>query len=396
MRSDLRDSQFLSGGGQIPPPSVVRLHLYQQRRPRPCAQLGRRRLISFGIESKRGSPLNGSVVNVKSSSKPTTYLEMNEEIYCRAFLLIGYMCYLMCGSLLVKLRMPAPNHLVIQMNVPLLNPQQKEVYDTLMKAIVDENDGLYFLDAPGGSDKTFLMSVVLVTVRVRSNITVAVASSRIAATLLEGCCTAHSALKLPLTLQAIEERTLHNGLTSAKAHKRTLEALNRTLKDLRNDSRCFGGAMILLSGDFRQTLPHYVKKLQLTKNMRIALLNVTASEDFSEQLLTIATNFPIEFLNSLDVPGLLPHSLRLKISSIVGNHAPKHKPTKTVQRNAFGGKFEGEEGLIPRIPMIPTNMPFEFKRLQFSIRLAFAMTKSQSEFLKVAEQRLSSQPVSDS
>jgi len=47
------------------------------------------------------------------------------------------------------------------------------------------------------------------------------------------------------------------------------------------------------------------------------------------------------------------------------------------------GKFEGEEGLIPRIPMIPTNMPFEFKRLQFSIRLAFAMTKSQSEFLKV-------------
>ncbi|CAH0699457.1 unnamed protein product [Spodoptera exigua] len=33
------------------------------------------------------------------------------------------------------------------------------------------------------------------------------------------------------------------------AHKRALEALNRTLKDLRNDSRCFGGAMILLSGD---------------------------------------------------------------------------------------------------------------------------------------------------
>ena len=39
------------------------------------------------------------------------------------------------------------------------------------------------------------------------------------------------------------------------AHKRALEALDRTLKDLRNDSRHFGGAMILLSGDFRQTLP---------------------------------------------------------------------------------------------------------------------------------------------
>ncbi|KAM8702313.1 hypothetical protein ACLKA7_004977 [Drosophila subpalustris] len=92
------------------------------------------------------------------------------------------------------------------------------------------------------------------------------------------------------------------------AHKRALEALNRTLKDLRKDSRCFGGAMILLSGDFRQILPviprstaadeinaclkssnlwRYVKKLQMTTNMRVTLLNDTSAKDFSEQLLTI-------------------------------------------------------------------------------------------------------------
>jgi PIF1 helicase. len=34
-----------------------------------------------------------------------------------------------------------------------------------------------------------------------------------------------------------------------------LEALDRTMKDLRNDQNRFGGAMILLAGDFRQTLP---------------------------------------------------------------------------------------------------------------------------------------------
>jgi PIF1 helicase. len=39
------------------------------------------------------------------------------------------------------------------------------------------------------------------------------------------------------------------------AHKRTLKALDRTFKNLCNDSRCFGGAMILLPGDFRQTMP---------------------------------------------------------------------------------------------------------------------------------------------
>lgn len=169
------------------------------------------------------------------------------------------------------------------------------------------------------------MSVVLATVRARSNIAVAVASSGIAATLLEGFRTAHSALKLPSNLQTIEEPTCNITKNSAMAkvlsaskiiiwdectmaHKRALEALNRTLKDLRNDSRCFGGAIILLFDYFRQTLPviprataadelnaclkssnlwRYVKNLQLTTNMRAALLNDTSAEHFSEQLLTI-------------------------------------------------------------------------------------------------------------
>ncbi|CAH2268488.1 jg16918 [Pararge aegeria aegeria] len=47
--------------------------------------------------------------------------------------------------------------LVVQTYVPLLNYQQKEVYDTSMKAIDDENGGINFLDAPGGTGKTFLM-----------------------------------------------------------------------------------------------------------------------------------------------------------------------------------------------------------------------------------------------
>lgn len=52
------------------------------------------------------------------------------------------------------------------------------------------------------------------------------------------------------------------------AHKRALEALNRTLKDLRNDLRCFGSAMILLSGDFRKTLP-VIPRLTAASNHRI-------------------------------------------------------------------------------------------------------------------------------
>ena len=37
--------------------------------------------------------------------------------------------------------------------------------------------------------------------------------------------------------------------------KISLEALDRTMKDLRNNQNRFGGAMILLAGDFHHILP---------------------------------------------------------------------------------------------------------------------------------------------
>ncbi|XP_015374895.1 PREDICTED: uncharacterized protein LOC107169585 [Diuraphis noxia] len=39
------------------------------------------------------------------------------------------------------------------------------------------------------------------------------------------------------------------------AHKKSLEALDKTLKNLRNNQNKFGGAIILLPSDFHQTLP---------------------------------------------------------------------------------------------------------------------------------------------
>lgn len=294
------------------------------------------------------------------------------------------------------------------------------------------------------------------------------------------------------------------------AHKHALEALDRTMKDFHNNTRLFGGAMILLAGDFRQTLPviprstaadqlnaclksshlwQYVKKLQLTTNMRVALQNDPSADEFSKQLLSIgngqipvdlstglisfppnfcqftsskedliakvfpnigrnylnhdwlserailaaknkdiddlnfiiqsnisaniqsfksvdcvtdeveATNYPTEFLNSLDIPGLPQHNLQLKVGSIIimlrnlnqpklcnGTRlAVKKLMSNVIQATIIQGKFKGEEVLIPRIPMIPTDLPFKFKRIQFPVRLAFAMTinKSQGQSLQV-------------
>jgi len=112
----------------------------------------------------------------------------------------------------------------------------------------------------------------LATIRSQNNIAMAIASSGIAATLLDGGRTAHSALKLPLNIQIQETPTCNITKNSGigkvlqscqiiiwdectMAHKKSLEALNNTLKDLKDNDQLFGGTLILLSGDFRQTLP---------------------------------------------------------------------------------------------------------------------------------------------
>jgi ATP-dependent DNA helicase PIF1 len=45
-----------------------------------------------------------------------------------------------------------------------------------------------------------------------------------------------------------------------------------------------------------------------------------------------------------------------------------------IEATILNGKFKGEDVLLPRIPMNPTDMSFEFNRLQFPVRLAFAIT----------------------
>ena len=56
------------------------------------------------------------------------------------------------------------------------------------------------------------------------------------------------------------------------------------------------------------------------------------------------------------------------------------------------GDGTGEAVFIPRIPMMPSKLPYQFKRLQFTIKLAFGMTiKAQGQTLRVAEIDLTTQ-----
>ena len=71
--------------------------------------------------------------------------------------------------------------------------------------MVDRNEGgVLFLDAPGGTGKTFLINLILAKIRSEGKIALATASSGIAATLLSGGYTLHSTFKIPLDLVATE------------------------------------------------------------------------------------------------------------------------------------------------------------------------------------------------
>ncbi|KAF7282854.1 hypothetical protein GWI33_001989 [Rhynchophorus ferrugineus] len=65
--------------------------------------------------------------------------------------------------------------------------------------------------------------------------------------------------------------------------------------------------------------------------------------------------------------------------------AVKKMMNNVIEATITKGKYKGEDVLITRIPMIPTDLPFDFKRLQLPVRLAFAMTisKSQGQLLEV-------------
>ena len=159
--------------------------------------------------------------------------------------------------------------------ISMLTPSQSCLFQEITQAVERREGGLYFVDARGGTGKTFTLNTLLAAERTREdkkNICLAVATSGIAATLLSLGRTFHSRFKVPLfadkdsnvsfnikptdTLaKVIIDATMIVWDEAPMGHRHLLEGLDRLLRDLMLNQRPFGGKLVILCGDFRQVLP---------------------------------------------------------------------------------------------------------------------------------------------
>ncbi|XP_022019988.1 ATP-dependent DNA helicase PIF1-like [Helianthus annuus] len=185
-----------------------------------------------------------------------------------------------------------------------LNSDQKLIFDEIMTHVDNDRPGVFFIDGPGGTGKTFLYKALLAQVRSRGLIALATASSGAAANNMPGGRTAHSRFKIPIcvdnnsvcnikkqsgTAELIRSSKLIIWDEASMAKRQAIEAVDRTLQDIIGVTLPFGGKIMVMGGDFRQVLPvikrgtraqivdsslrmsplwSITKKMRLTINMR--------------------------------------------------------------------------------------------------------------------------------
>jgi hypothetical protein len=161
-------------------------------------------------------------------------------------------------------------HKRLKENTMMLNSQQKQIFNSVKTALLTTKACMFYLDGPGGTGKTFLLNTVINFVSTKRISAVVCASSGVAALLLRGGQTSHSAFKIPIdTEKGVEcpvkpDSELSTLLVEAQLiiwdkimtiHMNCIDAVDRTLQTLTGCNQLFGGKVVIFSGDFRQILP---------------------------------------------------------------------------------------------------------------------------------------------
>ena len=234
-----------------------------------------------------------------------------------------------------------------------LNHDQRAAFDAITSKVVNGEAGVFFLDGPAGTGKSFVYNTVIAHLRGLSKNIISVASSGIAALLLRGGRTAHSTFKIPLDIDAHSVCGIQKNTTAAQnidrsdliiwdeapmQHRHVFEAVDRTFRDiLDRPDTVFGGKVVVLGGDFRQILPVVIKGSQmqienaciknsrliwphvscltLTQNMRVARDDPSALQ-FADYLLKIGEGREETFADCRHTDNIrIPASMVLSVTS---------------------------------------------------------------------------------
>jgi len=179
---------------------------------------------------------------------------------------------------LVEEELSHPSDPSIDLNNPTisLNEDQANAFNTIVQRVEQNQPGFFFVSGYGGTGKTYLWNRMVGYLRAKNKIVLTVASSGVAALLLQGGRTAHSRFKIPCEVEEDTVCDVSRGtmlselieLTSLviwdealMANKRCFEALDRTFRDIEKAKSPeaahtpFGGKVVVLGGDLRQILP---------------------------------------------------------------------------------------------------------------------------------------------
>ncbi len=167
--------------------------------------------------------------------------------------------------------------------LPLLSDEQRAVFNFVIEQTEDGSGGqAAFVDGPSGTGKTLLFKVISAYLRSKAKIVLEVASTGISALNLDGGTTAHAMLKLPIQTtdphafcdlsmncqrtELIKAASLIIWDEAPMSHRHNLETFDRTMQDF-IAKKPFGGKMMVMGGDKRQTLPvvRYGSKLDILR-----------------------------------------------------------------------------------------------------------------------------------